>query len=181
MAIRIPAEVKERLRSVQAQLDRGPAAISWTRPESIHLTLKFLGEVDDNRIDEIGSALEKAAAGVAPLSLVVEGVGGFPTRKYPRVIWAGIRENAELKKLQLQVEEAISSLGFEPEDRAFSPHLTLCRIKSTADGRKMGGLLAEVQPELKAGFDVSSVVLFKSVLKPAGAEYTALKEIILKG
>ncbi len=142
--------------------------------------MKFLGEVAEDRIEEIGRALEKAAAGVAPFSLVVEGVGGFPNPKYPRVVWAGIRESAELKKLQLQVEDAMDGLGFPPEGRAFSPHLTLCRIKSTAEGRSMGRLLSEVRPEIKAAFDVSSVVLFRSVLKPAGAEYTSLKEIQLQ-
>lgn len=166
---------------MQALLDRGPGGASWVRPDSIHLTLKFLGEVADNRIDEIGSALERAAEGAAPFSLAVEGVGGFPNPKYPRVVWAGIKESTELKKLQLQVEAAMVELGFEPDGRAFSPHLTLCRIKSAADSREMGRLLSEVKPELKAVFEVSSVVLFKSVLKPAGAEYTALKEIILKG
>ena len=135
----------------------------------------------EDRIDEIGRALEKAAAGVEPFSLVIEGVGGFPTPKYPRVVWAGIIDNAGLSRLQRQVEEAMNGLGFEPEGRAFSPHLTLCRTKSTAEGRSMGRLLSEVRPELKAAFDVSSVVLFKSVLKPAGAEYTALKEILLRG
>lgn len=181
IAIKIPVEVKEQLKAAQALLNRNFRAVSWARPESIHLTLKFLGEIDDTRTVEVGAALEEAARGVNPFSLTVEGVGGFPTPAHPRVIWAGINENPELSRLQDNIEKGLSHIGFETEERPFSPHLTLCRIKSPADSRGLSRLLAEVKPQIKAEFGVSSFTLFKSVLHAKGAEYSALREITLKG
>ncbi|OGP17339.1 MAG: 2'-5' RNA ligase [Deltaproteobacteria bacterium GWC2_55_46] len=180
IAIRIPTEVKEALRAVQESLDRGFKSVGWVRPEAVHLTLKFLGEVDDKRLEELGSALQEAASGIPPFSLTVEGVGGFPNQKSPRVIWAGIKENESFAKLQRQVEEHLNAIGFEREERPFTPHLTLCRIKSIGDGKALGRLLADIKPQIKADFRVSSVILFKSELKKTGAEYTAMKEAALK-
>lgn len=180
IAIRIPSEVKEALRSVQALLDLGSRSINWARPESMHLTLKFLGETDERLIDTLGAGLESAASGIGPFKLTVEGVGAFPNKRRPRVIWAGIGESAELTELKQRVEDNVIPLGFEPEEREFSPHLTLCRIKTPEDSMLMGSALSEASPPLKTEFTVYSVVLFKSVLRPKGAEYTAMKEAFLK-
>ncbi|MBI2400995.1 MAG: RNA 2',3'-cyclic phosphodiesterase [Deltaproteobacteria bacterium] len=123
--------------------------------------------------------LEKAAQGIGPFNLELEGVGAFPNARAPRVIWAGIKKSSELEKLQKNVEERLSSIGFEPEDRPFTPHLTLCRIKSAEDGRALGKLLSEARPEANAAFAVSSFAFIKSVLKPFGAEYTPIREFAL--
>ncbi len=179
IAIRLPSEVKEALRLAQAQLDRGSVSINWARPESMHLTLRFLGEVDESLTDALGVGIESAASGIGPFRLAVEGVGAFPNRRRPRVIWAGIGESEVLTGLQRRVEENVEALGFAPEDRPFSPHLTLCRIKTPEDSMLMGGVLAGPDPPLKAEFTVSSVVLFKSVLRPKGAEYTVMREALL--
>ncbi|MBE7413930.1 MAG: RNA 2',3'-cyclic phosphodiesterase [Deltaproteobacteria bacterium] len=180
IAIRIPSEVKEALRLAQAELDRGSRSINWARPESMHLTLKFLGETDERLLDALGAGLENAASGIGPFKLTVEGVDAFPNRRRPRVIWAGIGESAELTALKQRVEENVNRLGFEPEEREFSPHLTLCRIKTPEDSMLMGSALSEASPSLKTEFTVFSVVLFKSVLRPKGAEYTAMVEAFLK-
>lgn len=107
----------------------------------------------------------------------MEGVGGFPNLKAPRVIWAGVRENPELTRLQKNIDEGLSPLGFEKDDRPFQPHLTLCRIKSMASGRELGRLIGELKPDVTTEFKAASFSLFKSVLSPKGAEYTVLKEI----
>lgn len=167
------------MRAIQTGLDRGFKGVSWVRPESIHLTLKFLGEIDDAKVRAVAAELKKAPSGIGPFKVELEGVGCFPNGRAPRVVWAGIRQNAELARLQKSVEERLSSIGFEPEDRPFTPHLTLCRIKSAADGRTLGKLISEAVPEAKAAFTVSSFAFIKSVLKPSGAEYTPIQEFAL--
>ena len=174
-------EVTELLRAIQASLNRGFHGASWVRPESIHLTLKFLGEIDDAKVRDVAAGLEKAAEGFHPFSLEVGGVGAFPNARAPKVVWAGIKESAELTKLQKSVDERLSSIGFEAETRPFTPHLTLCRIKSAEDARAIGRLLSEAKPQAKAAFDVGSFVFMKSVLKPQGAVHTDIKEFALKG
>jgi 2'-5' RNA ligase len=171
--------VKNLLKAVQTGLDRGFRGISWVKPESIHLTLKFLGEIDDAKAGEISAGLKKASEGIGPFTLELEGVGCFPNTRNPRVLWAGIKESAPLLKLQKSVEERLSAIGFEAEDRPFTPHLTLCRIKSAQDGRVLGRLVSEAKPQAKAGFTVSSFAFMKSVLKPSGAEYTPIQEFAL--
>lgn len=155
--------------------------MSWASIESIHLTLKFLGEVDEARAAELAEALERATFGIAPIGLEVEGVGAFPDPARPRVVWAGVKASPELARLQGRVEEEMSALGFEREPRPFTPHLTLCRIKSPADSRALGRLIAQIEPRLSAAFRAASVVLFKSVLRPTGAEHMPLREIALRG
>lgn len=167
------------MRAIQTGLDRGFHGVSWVKPESIHLTLKFLGETDDGKVQAVAIELEKAARGIGPFNLELEGVGAFPNGRAPRVIWAGIKENPELARLQQNVEKSLTAIGFEPEDRPFTPHLTLCRIKSAEDGRALGKLLSEARPEAKAAFAVSSFAFIKSVLKPSGAEYTPIREYSL--
>ncbi|CAG0931673.1 RNA 2',3'-cyclic phosphodiesterase [Planctomycetaceae bacterium] len=181
VAIKLPGEVKELLRSIQSGLDRGFRGVSWVKAESIHLTLKFLGEIDEAKAREVSEALEKASSASGPFTLEVQGVGCFPNSRSPRVLWAGIKESAPLASLQKRVDGLLMEAGFEAEDRPFTPHLTLCRIKSPEDGRTLGKLLAGLKPEAKASFTVSSFAFMKSVLKPSGAEYTPIREFALTG
>lgn len=169
------------LKAVQTGLDRGFKGVSWVRPESIHLTLKFLGEIDDAKVREVSLVLEKASSAVGPFTIDVQGIGCFPNSRSPRVVWAGIKESAPLASLQKRVDELLMGAGFEPEDRPYTPHLTLCRVKSPEDGRALGRLIAEAKPEAKASFTVSSFSFMKSVLKPSGAEYTPITEFALTG
>jgi len=150
------------------------------KPDSIHLTLKFLGEIDDGKVREAGLALEKAPAGIGPFMLEIEGVGAFPNVRNPRVVWVGIKPSQGLCALQRAVETNLQSIGFEAEERPFTPHLTLCRIKSPADGKALGRLITETRPEARAAFTVSSFAFMKSVLKPTGAVYTPIQEFALK-
>lgn len=181
VAIKLPDEIKELLKSVQTTLDRGFRGVSWTRPESIHLTLKFLGEIDDRKVGEATAALEGAAKGIGPFSLELEGVGSFPNARNPRVVWAGIKTSPELIVLQQAIEKNLQAIGFEAEERPFTPHLTLCRIKTPDDGRALGRLIAETKPQASMAFEVSSFAFMKSVLKPTGAIYTPIQEFALKG
>lgn len=183
MAITLPDEVKDLLKSIQTGLDRGFKAVSWVRPESIHLTLKFLGEIDEKKALAIAAALETAAEGIGPFTLEAGGVGVFPNPRAPRVVWAGVKDNSELLTLQKKIDERLAAAGFEPDDRPFTPHLTLCRIKSAGDARAIGNLVTGPgqKEQARAAFTVNSFAFMKSVLKPQGAVHTVIKEFALRG
>lgn len=142
--------------------------------------MKFLGETDPAKVDEISNALEAASKGIPPFGVKVSGLGAFPNMRNPRVLWVGIGENDALKRLAANIEEAITPLGFEREDRPFTPHLTLCRVKSPADGRDLGRTAAEADISIDKSFTASEFHLIKSILNPKGAEYTDIKTIRLK-
>ena len=140
-----------------------------------HITLKFLGEVEESRVAEIGKALD-AVAGFGPFPVVLEGVGAFPDTKYIRVVWVGCKSD-RLVALQKLVESSLSGLGFPPENREWIPHLTLARVP-----RRTPGLSEYV--EKNAGrrfgeFDATDVALVLSVLKQEGPEYTELHKVML--
>lgn len=175
IAIEIPEETKRAMAEVQARLKGSGAEANWTRPEGIHLTLKFLDEVPEERVSEITAALTQAAYGRGRFRLQVAGIGVFPNEKKPRVVWIGISgELDKLRKLQASVEEQMVLLGFQPEDRRFTPHLTLGRIKHLLlRGSWMRALEGVKDIELP-GFEVAAISLMKSELQPTGAVYTEI-------
>lgn len=130
-------------------------------------------------MDDIKAELNASAQGIEPFSLSVEGVGGFPNLKTPRVVWVGVNRNEALYKLQKNIEERLSKIGFEKEVKPFHPHLTLCRIRTIGDSKELGKAVTELNPEINLDFKVNSFRLYKSVLSPKGAEYTVLNEIFL--
>lgn len=137
--------------------------------------------MEEGRIDEIGEALAGAASGASPLTITARGVGAFPSLKSPRVVWAGIEAGARLIALQKKIDDRLAPLGFETEQRGFHPHLTICRVKVASEGRELGRAIAQMAPEIDESWQAASFALYKSVLGPAGARYTALKRIDLKG
>lgn len=180
IAIELPDDIIRQIAHIQQQFERQiPArAVRWVKPDSIHLTLKFLGEVETDRVDSLKSSLDEAAAAHAPFSLEVAAPGCFPNTRNPRVLWLGLEGGLELLgAVQQSVEQAMTELGFEPEDRGFSPHLTLARVQRNAsrDDASRVGLAAErgvAQPI--EGWTVESLSLMRSQLKPSGSVYTEL-------
>ncbi|MBI4949904.1 MAG: RNA 2',3'-cyclic phosphodiesterase [Deltaproteobacteria bacterium] len=173
-------EILKELEGIKTALDRGWRGISWVKPASIHLTLKFLGEIDPAKADAIATALEYASKGIGPFEVKVSGLGAFPNMMNPRVLWAGIGGNDALKRLSANIEDGLEPLGFEREGRPFTPHLTLCRVKSSNDGRALGKTAAEANISIDKSFTASAFHLIKSVLNPRGAEYTDIKTIGLE-
>jgi 2'-5' RNA ligase len=182
IAIEIPDEIKAGLTKAQRSLKEvGVVDAGWTRPEGIHLTLKFLGEVSEANVPDIMNGLRRAAEGTGPFRLDVVGIGTFPNPRNARVVWVGLSGDIEkLSRLQAGVEEAISSIGFERDERPFTPHLTLGRIKYIRSRDKWLKALEEVKDIRLPGFDVSTVSLMKSELKPSGAVYTEMGRVELK-
>ncbi|HYZ90833.1 MAG TPA: RNA 2',3'-cyclic phosphodiesterase [Actinomycetota bacterium] len=176
VAVDVPERIKQSIESgiVGMLRDRLPDA-RWTRPQGRHLTLKFLGNVDDERVGEIGEALRAVARKHRPFDASFDDIGGFPNLSRPRVLWIGVGEGADpMSALAAGIESGLEPLGFEPEGRPFRGHFTLARFPKP---RVIGAL-----PELDVPsdiFGVSDVVLFRSQLHPKGARYTALERFPL--
>jgi 2'-5' RNA ligase len=153
-------------------------AVHWVRVASIHLTLKFLGDIHEKMVPEIEAELESAAAQILPFRMDVGGMGCFPNERRPRVIWVGVKEGSGvLKKLYDAVESGLSGLGYERERRQFHPHLTLGRVRRSAsrsDVERVAKALRNQHIGLLGAVDCSQVHLYRSDLKPAGAVYSRL-------
>lgn len=174
VALEIPAEVLRRLGDVSDQLDLLSLNGRRTRLEGIHLTLKFLGNISEEQVTDLESRLKPAAEAVGPFEVEVAGVGVFPHLTRPRVIWAGVRPSGALTELQQQVESAVTEAGFEKEKRAFRPHLTLFRLKSTRNRDNLVRYLSRSETPRFGKFQAREFHLFQSKLKPGGAEYSKL-------
>jgi 2'-5' RNA ligase len=181
IAIEIPEETRAGLRDAQRALKTDAVDASWPRPEGIHLTLKFLGEVPEAKVPEITKALATAAAGSRVFHLAVDGTGTFPNTRNARVVWAGLEGEIEcLNRLQAAVEDAMERAGFDRETRAFAPHLTLGRIKYIRSREAWARALEQVKGLKLPAFAVSSFNLMRSELKRTGAEYTQIARFELQ-
>jgi RNA 2',3'-cyclic 3'-phosphodiesterase len=178
IAIEIPESIKAKMAEIQAALRKSGADVGWTRPEGIHLTLKFLGPVEAGMVEDISDALEAALGGEKAFSLEVTGIGVFPSPRAPRVIWIGLGGELDAaKSLYEKVESVCEGFEFAREKRAFTPHLTLGRVRSH---KGVGALMKEAEKYEKVelgSFTASSVSVMKSELKPSGAVYTEMRQI----
>jgi len=182
IAIELPEEAKEGLARLRKELERDEHRfVKWVDPKGIHLTLKFLGNIPSERVTEITEAVQKAAQGISPFLLEISGLGAFPSLKQVRVFWVGITgEVDKLSKLQQDIDSALTVLGFAREERPFTPHLTLARIRegtSPPQRRSFGELVGSTAFEDKYPVQVRAVRLMRSQLTPAGAVYTCLSVV----
>jgi 2'-5' RNA ligase len=186
VAIELSEEIKSELARVQGMLQEKIATphLRSVDPAKVHLTLKFLGKVPADRIQEITAALKEACAGFSPFIMDVSGLGCFPSTNNPRVIWVGVQEETgRLKRLQERVEESLAALGFKPESRPFRPHLTLGRVKKQAHvgaRRIIGGIVSATSVGDLGQMEVGEISLMKSKLLPSGAQYSRLATIPLE-
>jgi len=172
ICIEIPESIKERIGRLQDALRAIDAQVSWTKPSNIHLTLKFLGNVEASRIARVSQSLERAANGMNSFEIDVSGAGCFPSARNPRVLWIGFSYVPEpLRQLYSNIEAELARQGFEQEKRKFSPHLTIGRVREPHNSAQLaealiaGGFESEV-------FRATKVILMRSDLKPTGAVYT---------
>lgn len=174
IAIEIPTEIKTALAALQDDLRRADAQVSWTRPENIHLTLKFLGEIAEPQIKEIAAACADTAARFQPFTLSLSQPGTFPRAKQPRVLWAGLDGDVEnARQIQAQLEERLATFGLAREEKGFRLHLTIGRVKSHRNARQLIQL-ADAYTLPTWSFTVREIVLMKSELHRDGARYTPL-------
>lgn len=197
LAVELSQELQAELATVQQDLKRRielemkrDTRISWARPASIHLTTKFLGDMDEEVIDPLLVAVEQTIGSQIPVNVPLERLGAFPRPQSPRVLWVGPSENWErggeatrIAEIHGAIEQACEGLSFLRETRPFSPHLTLARIK--VGERHVGVVLAKTgvldRPLSLGSLVVEAVVLMKSELKPTGSVYTKLWAVRLRG
>ena len=192
VAIQLPEEVRARLAELQEEDEAltkqhppgtritCPSDIRWTPVEQIHLTLKFLGDVESTSLDDLGAALRRACAGTKPLALEAIGVGAFPNLRRPRILWAGMQGDLEaLSALQERLRRETEAWG-RPEDKPFSPHLTVGRLKEgrTPDLRDWAAKAASMR---FGSWQAGKIHLMRSVLSRDGAKHSELAAIELPG
>ncbi|MDO8578136.1 MAG: RNA 2',3'-cyclic phosphodiesterase [Dehalococcoidales bacterium] len=184
IAIELPDDIREGLGRLIARLKSRQPDVKWVDPAAIHLTLKFLGYVAPDRVGEITEAITDAACGIPPFSLEVKDLGVFPSLNRVRVVWIGVEgETDKLLQLQKRLETNLDILGFPPEEREFTPHLTLARVRDTAspaEREELVRLITATKASPIGSFTAKSVSLMSSQLARTGAVYTQLAAVKLK-
>ncbi len=181
IAISLPESTLQAVGKAQDTLRSSGPNIRWVRKQGIHLTLKFLGDIDTNNVEKIKAVMEQATSGFSSFTVMGEGIGVFPDFRRPRVIWAGISGDTQvLFDLQDHLESQLKTLGFPKEKRPFKGHLTMGRVKGRIDNSKFREAIEGLRGFKTEAFTVESVVLFQSTLRPQGAVYSRLAEVDLR-
>lgn len=184
IAVEIPSEIQQNVYKETANLRKAiTSLVRWVPPQNMHLTLKFLGDVSLNSVEFLKQMLRNEAANINCFDLHLAGLGSFPSLKRPRVLYIGIQTPAALDALQRGIELASHRLGYEPEDRPFSAHLTLGRVRQNAtavEQQQIRRAIEGTQVDLLGTARVDSVHLYKSELNPGGSVYTRLFSAPLK-
>jgi len=177
IAIPLPGELRELLANASDKTKRACNELKTVSASNIHLTLKFLGEIQEEQIPIISDAIKRACEGIGPFSLVAEETGVFPDLKRPRVFWVGLK--GEIKTLHLlaqKIEDRLAGIGFSRESRPFSGHLTLGRFKLAPSSENLKKNLDRFSSAKFGEFSADRVILYLSELYPSGAKYTVLYE-----
>jgi len=184
IAVEIPAEIQQNVYKETSHLRKGlDSLVRWVPVENLHLTLKFLGDVSPSSVEFLMQLLRIEAEAIQCFTIHLAGLGSFPSLKRPRVIYIGIQAPAALDALQRGIESASRRLGYESEERPFSAHLTLGRVKqnvTAVEQQKIRQAIEGIQVDLHGSARVDSVHLYKSELKPGGSVYTRLYSAPLK-
>lgn len=179
-AIDLPPDLKEKLaRHVAGLRQAADVRASWTRPENVHLTIKFLGDIPLANVASVSQAAARASQSLSPFKLIAEQCGVFPTHGPPRVLWIGITDSVgKLAQLHSQLEEVSAIAGFPKEPRPFHPHLTIARLRHSMNARKLGAAhrALDFPP---AEIDVSELLVIRSELGPAGSKYSIISRHLL--
>ncbi len=169
-------QVRGNLSKVQEALIETRADLNIVKPENIHVTLKFLGDIQFSMVDMIHEGMKKAV--FAPFNIGIRGLGAFPNLRRMRVVWAGIEEGAEqLKDIYNQLESNLRTLGFKPEPRGFSPHLTIARVRTGRNKDELAKLIEQLSSYEFGAIKATCLRLKRSVLTPRGPVYSVLKEV----
>ena len=199
VAVELPEPILEAVGQLSGRLRASGARVTWIKPENMHLTLRFLGEIDEDNINRLKAILSDAYRGMSPFTLSVRGVGAFPNMRRPSVVWVGAVEAREAGEARSQVqlgneralgddraeaietaylaaESAARAIGLPPEEKAFHPHLTLARIKDAREAPPLVACLERERDFCAGDFTVHSVSLFSSRLTPHGPIYQRIEE-----
>ena len=175
IAIDVPHKVVE----IENEIRKTGANVKLVEPGNMHLTLKFLGDTDNELVDEIEKIMKESVEGVNPFNVQLKGTGVFPNQNYIKVVWIGIQNGEQIIPIAHKIDEKISKLGFKKEKRGFSPHLTIGRVKSAKNKDKLIQIIEKYRDVQFADLKIEFLKLIKSELTPKGPIYTTLKEIKL--
>jgi RNA 2',3'-cyclic 3'-phosphodiesterase len=183
IAVPINETVRKKAVALQQQLAQLGSKVKWVEPENLHVTMLFLGEVDQREILEVCKAVEKTAANLPPFSMTVAEVGGFPNLRRPRTLWIGVSEgSAELVRLHDDLEKALLQLGgYRREERGFTPHITLGRVRGDELTPELNAALTHNASWVGGAVAVAEVHVMSSELTAAGPAYTVLSRPKLHG
>jgi len=178
VAVRMPGEIRRRVAEIERQLMASGADVKWVSEENLHITMKFLGYVEEDRLDAVCRAVESAVAGMSVFDVALSGVEAFPNPRRPSVIWVGVASGGEeLAALAERIESALERIGFARDDRPFSPHVTVGRVKSPALGmEKLREAMDRFKESPAGSFGAEGVTVMRSDLRPTGPIYTHISE-----
>jgi len=182
VALNLPKKERTRIHRASARLREEVLPVRWIDPENYHVTLKFLGDVRQEHVREVQEIVRRVAESTLPFDLTLGGFGAFPTVRRPRVVWLGVDASAELRCLKQDLEWGLADVGFEPETRAFHPHLTLGRADSRGGAGQFRGfddVMAELDFSGRAA--IHTLDLMRSHLSREGSRYSVLASARLTG
>ncbi|MDP2913710.1 MAG: RNA 2',3'-cyclic phosphodiesterase [Candidatus Omnitrophota bacterium] len=179
IAIELSDGIRDTLAQMQSHLKYAGADVKWVDKGNIHLTLKFLGEIDENKCEKVKASLDEIAKGFKRFEIDLKGLGAFPSLDFPRVIWCGLDKGAkESVELAERIGEAMSKLAFKDEARPFTAHLTIGRVRSSKNKSALREKIEKLirEPSAVSCQPINSIALFQSTLTPTGPIYTKLHE-----
>jgi 2'-5' RNA ligase len=180
IALELPEDLKKVFSILQQRFCEYTDCVRWVKPEHIHLTLKFLGSIDEELVEPISRILENISKKQQPFPLHIAGIGAFPNTRNPKVIWAGIQGSQDtLIQFQMTLEDALSVFGFAREKRPYAPHLTLGRVKDYRGKKDLEAVIEKFQHEDMGAYTADKIIFYRSDLQPTGPIYAALKTIQL--
>lgn len=176
IAVEVGAEIVRQATALQTRLARSDAAVKWVSPHQLHITLLFLGDVEERHLISLCRVVEEQAAAVPEFTLEIQGLGAFPSLRRPKVLWVGVRQGADqLRELHQRIEEPLTESGlYRPEDREYTPHLTLGRLRQEPHGRFFASEIAREIDVHLGRVSVTDVVVMSSELRREGPEYALL-------
>lgn len=177
IAVDIP--VNKKLIDMENEIKNTGADLKLVEPQNIHVTLKFLGDTEEEKIDEIEEIIKNSVKGLNPFNIKLKGLGVFPNKNYMKVVWIGLENAEKIGEIAKKIDKHLENMGFEPEKRGFSAHLTIARVKSPRNKEKLIQLFEKYKDFEFATIDVNSFKLKKSDLTPKGPIYTNLREVKL--
>jgi 2'-5' RNA ligase len=180
LAIRPTDDVIDRLTELQSELGESGADVRWVPAETLHLTIQFLGDVREAELPELERGLQQGLGTLPPFEIECRGLGVFPNQKRPRLVWAGLH-GAGIGELAERVELVLSPLGFPPEERELTPHITLGRLRSARGWEALARLLKASGDRSFGTSRIDHITLYRSQLRPEGALYTPLVKFSLAG
>ncbi len=175
--IAIDIDVSSKLIDFDNEIKKTGANVKLVEPKNIHITLKFLGDIEESIIENIERIMKESITEIKPFGIQLKGTGVFPNQNYIKVVWIGIKQGDQIGIIAHRIDEQLGSLGFKKDKRAFSPHLTIARVKSAKNKDKLLQTIESYSDTVFTDMIVDSIKLKKSDLTPKGPIYTTLKDI----